>query len=131
MNELKYWENPYIIKENKEDAHCLAPYYSDFKAAAFGKEPQHKLLLNGTLPAILIVVGTALVGCIGMSCGMQGWYFSKGKKISMAERLIITASGLCMMIPGWLTDVIGLVILIGMYFFCHAKYGKKTKTAAA
>jgi len=25
MTELKYWENPYIIKENKEDGHNTAP----------------------------------------------------------------------------------------------------------
>ena len=46
--ELKYWEDPSIIKENKEDGHCLAPYFNSFKPAVFGNEPQHKLLLNGT-----------------------------------------------------------------------------------
>ena len=87
--------------------------------------------LDGSLSEILLVVFSSLVGCIGMSCGMQQWYFSGQTKVSLIESLIVIGGGLCMMIPGWLTDVIGLVILIGMYFFCHAKYGKKTKTAAA
>ena len=33
MKEKLYWENPLIIKENKEDAHTLAYPYSDFKSA--------------------------------------------------------------------------------------------------
>jgi uncharacterized membrane protein len=79
--------------------------------------------LDGSLSEILLVVFSSLVGCIGMSCGMQQWYFSGQTKVSLIESLIVIGGGLCMMIPGWLTDVIGLVILIGMYFFRNAHYG--------
>ena len=47
MKEKLYWENPLIIKENKEDAHTLAYPYSDFKAAVYGEEPPYKKTLNG------------------------------------------------------------------------------------
>ena len=85
--------------------------------------------LDGTLPQILLVVFTALVGCIGMSCGMQQWYFSGQTKISLVESLIVVAAGLCMMIPNNITSIVGLVILVGMYFVCHGKY--KARKAAA
>ena len=47
MTELKYWENPYIIKENKEDGHNTAPAYPTAKAALEGGEPPLRLSLNG------------------------------------------------------------------------------------
>ena len=48
MTELRYWENPYIIKENKEDGHNTAmPYASTKDAAALGDAPT-KFSLAGT-----------------------------------------------------------------------------------
>ncbi len=87
--------------------------------------------LDGSLGEILSVVFSSLVGCVGMSCGMQQWYFSGQTKISLIESLIIIGGGLCMMIPGSLTDIIGLVILVGMFFVCRARYGHKKARASA
>lgn len=47
MTELKYWENPYIIKENKEDGHNTAPTYPTAKAALGGGEVPVRVSLNG------------------------------------------------------------------------------------
>lgn len=47
MTELKYWENPYIIKENKEDGHNTAPTYPTAKAALEGGEIPVRVSLNG------------------------------------------------------------------------------------
>ena len=82
------------------------------------------MMLNGSLIDIIKVCGTALIGCVGMSCGMQGWYFSKQRKISMPTRLLIIAGGLCMMIASDLTSIVGLVILVGIALF------EKKKTAS-
>ncbi len=72
------------------------------------------LNMYGSLGEILMVAGTALVGCIGMSCGMQGWFFSGQRKISMVIRLVIIGAGLCMMIPNDILSIVGLVILVGI-----------------
>ena len=85
--------------------------------------------LNGTLTEILLVVFTALVGCVGMSCGMQQWYFSGQTKIAWWESIVVIAAGLCMMIPNTITSIVGLVVLAGMFFICRGKY--KAKAAAA
>ena len=47
MKELKYWENPTVFKENKEDAHILAHPYDNFKQAVYGEEMPYKKTLNG------------------------------------------------------------------------------------
>ena len=46
---MKYiWENPEIIKENKEDGHVLALCYDKADNAAKRKDSPYKLSLNGT-----------------------------------------------------------------------------------
>ena len=48
MTELKYWENPYIIKENKEDGHNTALPRPSVKDALDGAEAPLRFTLNGT-----------------------------------------------------------------------------------
>ncbi len=48
MTELKYWENPYIIKENKEDGHNTALPRLTVRDAVDGNDAPNKILLNGT-----------------------------------------------------------------------------------
>jgi TRAP-type uncharacterized transport system fused permease subunit len=71
-------------------------------------------MLQGSFGQIVLVCVTALLGCIGMSCGMQGWFFSGQRKISMVIRLVIIGAGLCMMIPNDILSIVGLVILVGI-----------------
>ena len=85
------------------------------------------MMLDGSLGAILMVCGTALLGCVGMSCGMQGWYFSGQRRISMLARLVVIAAGFCMMIPNDLLSIVGLAILVGMVVI---ERGRTAKLAA-
>ena len=48
MTELKHWENPYIIKENKEDGHNTALPRPSAKEAIDGTDAPDKISLNGT-----------------------------------------------------------------------------------
>ena len=47
MTELRYWENPYIIKENKEDGHNTALPRPTVKAAIEGEDAPLRMTLNG------------------------------------------------------------------------------------
>lgn len=48
MSELYYWENPYMIQENKEAGHNNALPYKTKKSAMAGESAPTKLSLNGT-----------------------------------------------------------------------------------
>ena len=88
------------------------------------------MMLQGSLIGILKVCITALIGCIGMSCGMQGWYFSGVQhKVPLWLRAILIGGGLLMMTPSDLMSIVGLVLLIGAYFL--VKGGKAGRTPAA
>ena len=75
----------------------------------------------------VIVIGiTALLGLFSVATALNGYLYCK---VPVVLRLVLIAGGLCMMIPGLLTDVIGLVVLaaVGVYQYTH---GKKINAAA-
>ena len=69
----------------------------------------------------VIVIGiTALLGLFSVATALNGYLYCK---VPVVLRLVLIAGGLCMMIPGLLTDVIGLVVMaaVVVYQYTHAK----------
>lgn len=58
---------------------------------------------------IVLLVVTALCGIYILSAGMEGYMF---KEMPWWERLLALAGGLCMIIPGIVTDSVGLAFII-------------------
>ncbi len=81
------------------------------------------MMLQGSLIEVISVAISALFGVAGMSMGFQGWYFGH---LNPLEQIIVLGAGLGMVIPGTLTDVVGVAILVAMFF-----YMKKKQKAAA
>ena len=78
---------------------------------------------------IVLLVITALVGIFIISAGMEGYMM---KKMSIFERLIALAGGLCMIIPGIVTDAIGLglILVVILIQFIGKKKDKSAPTLA-
>ena len=57
---------------------------------------------------VALICVTALLGIFGVAAALNGYLF---RPIHPLFRLVMAAGGLCMMIPGTLTDVVGLVLL--------------------
>jgi len=74
------------------------------------------LLINAEPLQVVQIVITAAVGMLGVCMGLMGYM---GSNLSMPLRLVAIAGGLCMIIPGGLTDAIGLVLmgLVTVYSF--------------
>ena len=76
---------------------------------------------TGAMIFDVIVIGiTALLGLFSVATALNGYFYCK---VPVVLRLVLIAGGLCMMIPGLLTDVIGLVVLalVVVYQYTHAK----------
>ncbi len=58
---------------------------------------------------IILLVITAICGIYIISAGMEGYMF---KKMPVWERVMALAGGLLMIIPGWETDIAGLVLMV-------------------
>ena len=75
----------------------ILPYFFVFDAV---------LLLQGSLPHILIVAITAILGAFFLSAATIGWMF---KKVSIWERGILLVSSIGLIHPSYLLSVLGLL----------------------
>ena len=57
---------------------------------------------------IVIICATSLLGIFGVAAALNGYLFGQ---MNVLMRVMICAGGLCMMIPGLISDVIGLVLV--------------------
>ncbi|MCQ2430024.1 MAG: TRAP transporter permease [Clostridia bacterium] len=80
---------------------------------------------TGWLDLILLVL-SSLLGLFSVAAALNGFLF---KEIPIPLRVLLAAGGLCMMIPGWLTDVIGFAVALLIIVFQYAMF-KKTSEAA-
>ena len=84
--------------------------------------------LSGAMIALQVVqiCATSLLGIFGVAAALNGFLF---RKMNILFRIIMAAGGLCMMYPGTVTDLIGLVAVGGIYFLLRMST-KKSAAAA-
>ena len=66
-------------------------------------------LLFMIFPFLIFI--SALLGLFGIAAALNGYLY---KKIPVLFRLALVAGGLCMMIPGTVSDVAGLIVVGGI-----------------
>ncbi|MEG1954031.1 MAG: TRAP transporter permease [Hydrogenoanaerobacterium sp.] len=69
---------------------------------------QQMLMMDVTFFGIIQIVITSLLGMYAVSGGLTGYVQDK---CMWYERILFVVGGLCMIDPGWFTDLIGLVII--------------------
>ena len=67
------------------------------------------------------------LGIFGVAAALNGFLY---KKINPLFRFIMAVGGLCMMIPGTVTDLIGLVLVAGICVYQYLS-AKKDRSVAA
>jgi len=70
------------------------------------------LLFQGSLVNVLLSSVTAILGVIALAAGVQGFYLGR---LNMPERVLFVATAIALIKPGILSDVIGIVVLGGIY----------------
>ena len=74
----------------------------------FGLNPAMLFIDTNALEVIVIII-TSLVGIFGVSAGIRGFVF---RPMNVIERILIIISGLLLIYPGIITDVIGLAAVV-------------------
>ena len=85
----------------------IVPYIFAMNPAMLFMNAEGVLFSVGVLEVAQIVV-SSLIGLYGVAAALNGYLF---RPINTVFRLLMAAGGLCMMIPGTLTDVIGLAVV--------------------
>lgn len=75
---------------------------------------------------VILTVVSSLVGMYGVATGLQGYAFGK---VHPLFRIMAIVGGLLLIIPGWATDISGLV-LVGFVIVFHYLKNKKNKQLA-
>jgi TRAP-type uncharacterized transport system fused permease subunit len=70
------------------------------------------LLLDGSWPEIARAVVTATIGVFLLSAGVQGWL--AGGRTPVLGQIALTLAALSMIAGGWLTDLAGLALALGV-----------------
>lgn len=92
---------------------------------AFGYLFNPALLMVGSPLFIAQSCVTAVIGVVAMAGGLQGWMLAK---CSLPERILLIGGAVGMIIPGTVTDLIGMaMVAVGVYI----SYRKRKKLAAA
>ncbi|OGP73457.1 MAG: hypothetical protein A2V86_02400 [Deltaproteobacteria bacterium RBG_16_49_23] len=79
------------------------------------------MVLVGSPTEITFVIITGLLGTMALGAAVQGWLL---KKAGWIERLILLIGALCLIKPGWVTDLIGFGLLIIVAGYQYTKYKK-------
>ena len=74
------------------------------------------MLFEGTVTAwnVIQISLSALIGLYGIAAALNGYLY---KTIHPLLRILLIAGGLCMMIPGNLTDIVGLAVVAAVVVF--------------
>ncbi len=80
----------------------------------FAVNPQMLFInVEGPLQVVQIVV-SSLIGLYGVAAALNGYLYSK---INPLLRVVLVAGGLGMMVPGTITDVVGLVLVVAVVVY--------------
>ncbi len=90
----------------------------------FAMNPAMLFIDTGVWEVIQITV-TAIVGIFGVAAGLSGYL---AKPLHWVLRIVVVAAGLLLIIPGGLTDIIGLVVIA--LVFILQRFVIKEKVAA-
>ena len=90
----------------------------------FAFNPAMLFIDTGVLGVVTIIV-TSLIGLFGVAAGLEGYMFAN---LNVIERLLSIVGGLCLIIPGTVTDIVGIV-LVGIS--AALQMMKKKKAAVA
>ena len=89
----------------------------------FAYSPEMLFIDVGSWLDIVTICLSAMLGIYGVAAGLNG--FVK-RKLNWVFRILFIVGGLTLIIPGWKTDLVGLILVGGLtaYEFIKAKQEK-------
>ncbi len=74
----------------------------------FAMTPSMLLMNEGILNAIVVIV-TSIIGIFAIAAALSGYVL---KKTNVIETILFIVGGLTLLVPGWTTDIIGIVLVV-------------------
>ena len=83
------------------------------------------LLIDTTVISFIVIVITSFIGMFAIAAAIEGYMFTL---LNPVFRILLAAAGLALIYPGWVTDVIGVavVVIIGVIVMIQKKHKEAT-----
>ena len=98
----------------------VVPYIFAFSPTMLFEFPSN-LTTIGVIISVVQICVTSLMGIYGIAAALNGYLF---RPMNILFRAAMIAGGLCMMIPGTVTDLVGLVLVAGCYVLLRSSAKK-------
>ncbi|ASS87022.1 TRAP transporter permease [Geobacillus stearothermophilus] len=82
------------------------------------------LMIDTTVPYLIWVVFSAFIGMLAISAGMIGFWY---RKLNILERAMAVVTGLLLIYPEKISDIVGLVLFAAMFAIQYAA-GRRERT---
>ena len=84
------------------------------------------LFIDASVVDVALIIVTSLIGLYGVAGGLEGYMMGN---MNVIQRIMAVVGGLCMLIPGTVTDIIGIV-LVGLSCAWQMAESKKKAVVA-
>ena len=64
--------------------------------------------------SVLSAGGSGLLGAVILGAGLSGWYFCR---VSIPERIVLSTAGILLILPGWPSNIAGILLSLAVWFF--------------
>lgn len=69
------------------------------------------LMIDTNAGEVIRIVITSFIGILGVAAGLEGYLKTK---MNVLQRVIFVVSGLMLIFPSWITDIVGIVLIAGV-----------------
>ena len=69
------------------------------------------LMIDTNAGEVIRIVITSFIGVFGVAAGLEGYLKTK---MNVLQRVIFVVSGLMLIFPSWITDIVGIVLIAGV-----------------
>ena len=93
----------------------------------FALNPAMLFIGTTSVPEVILIIVSSLVGIFALAAAMEGYIL---ERMPWYLRLVSIVGGLCLIYPGWVTDVIGLSVVSVVILLQILARNKRKKTLA-
>ena len=80
------------------------------------------LMIDTNAVEVIRIVITSFIGIFGVAAGLEGYL---KKEMNPLQRVLFVVAGLMLIFPSWITDIVGIVLIVVVIVWQYAEAAKK------